>query len=274
VVTSEDEVEPVRLDMETRTIHIRGTDVYQLLWMKTAALWNYVSTNIQSSAFQDCHWFFKVDTDSFLNLHVIEQLLNQYSHEENHYLGWFAGRGGRFYRNKQVNSAIGAFYGFSRTVMQNWNMWDSDQRFTWGEQMDHKGEDGQVSFFLNEHGVCLDVPAIDLYGVRVRSGVWGVGDDYFKEACSKKLQDLVNNYCFAYAHKVSLESMQVLVDVMAIHVANQTKCDLYGKGVSRVVNGTIAYHRVESKSQCMVSECHPCLRDAVTNQCCGWQLAE
>jgi hypothetical protein len=61
---------------------------------------------------------------------------------------------------------------------------------------------------------------------------------------------------------------------MAIHVANQTKCDLYGKGVSRVVNGTIAYHRVESKSQCMVSECHPCLRDAVTNQCCGWQLAE
>jgi hypothetical protein len=41
------------------------------------------------------------------------------------------------------------------------------------------------------------------------------------------MHDLMNNYCFAYAHKVSLEWMHVLADIMAVYVANQTKCDLF-----------------------------------------------
>ena len=273
VITSEDEVEAVRLDNDARTIYIRGTDKYDLLWIKTAAMWNYISTQVNATAFKHCSWFFKVDTDTFLNLHVIEQLLSQYSHKEDHYLGWFAGRGGRMHKNKPVVSAIGAFYGFSRSIMQKWKLWDEDKLFVWGTS--HRGEDGQVAYFLNDHGVCLDVPAVDVYAFRVRSGVWGVGPDYFKEDCYKKLHDLVNNYCFAYAHKVSLEWMPVLADIMAVHVVNQTKCDLFHKGLSRIVNGSIVYHQVaKSKSPCGASGCDPCLRDAVTNECCGWEVAK
>ncbi|KAL7502213.1 hypothetical protein ACHAWX_000494 [Stephanocyclus meneghinianus] len=279
VASSQDEEEQVRIDPTTRTIYIRGRDEYYLLWIKTISLWNYISsqTNLKNNSvfFKGCRWFFKVDTDSFLNLHVIEQFLAQYSTEEEHYVGWFGGVGGRKHNDRTVNVAIGSFYGFTRQVMVKWQQWQHDKKFEWGST--HTGEDSQVAFFLREHGICLGVPVKDVYNFRLMGGVWGgferahpLASDIFVAECHTKIQSMVDNECFAYAHTVSIEWMPILTGVMAIHVANRTKCPLFGKGVSRIVNGTV-YHRVEKRTLCAINDCDPCLKDELTNDCCGWK---
>jgi hypothetical protein len=243
-------------------------------------LWDYISGQSNNDAFKNCDWFFKVDTDAFLNLHVIEQFLRHYSHQEDHYVGWFGGIGGRKRHNQTINMAVGPFYGFSRSLMKKWQMWRKDNRFTWGHVDDHKGEDSQVGFFLREHGVCLDVPVVDISTFRQRAGMWEgfnlahpLGPGYFRGECTKIIEDMVSNECFAYAHKVwALEWMLVLADVLKTHVSDKTRCELFGKGVSRIVNGTI-YHRVQKESQCTITACDPCLEDAITKDCCGWEIA-
>eukprot|EP00956_Cyclotella_meneghiniana_P042209 scaffold248391_cov70-Cyclotella_meneghiniana.AAC.17 len=273
VVTSTNQEEVARIDLKTRTVSIRGGDVYKLLWIKTMILWDYISTQSNDEAFKKCKWFFKVDTDSFLNLHVIEQYLNQYSYNEDHYVGWYAGNGGRRRNNQTINMAIGSFYGFSRSLVLKWHSWQHDKKFTWGHKDDHSGEDSQVSYFLREHGICLDVPVIDTHAFRSRGGIWDgflhahpLGPDYFKDDCTKVIQKMLENECFTYAHKVLPEWMSVLADVMKIHVANQMNCKLFGKGISRIANGTV-YHRAENKAQCM-TDCDPCLKN-----CCEWESA-
>lgn len=280
VVTSETETDVVRLDTESRTIYIRGADEYALLWIKSMLLWDYISTQSNNPTFVHCNWFFKVDSDAFLNLHVIEQYLSQYSHNDDHYLGWYAGNGGRKRNDQTVNMAIGAFYGFSRALIRKWHGWNQDGKFTWGYIDDHKGEDSQVSFFLREHGVCLDVPVVDTLMFKNRGGMWEgfdrahpLGVEYFRDSCTKKIHDMVKNECFTHAHKVWIEWMPVVLDVTRAHVEKRTKCELIGKGVSRVVNGTV-YHRGGKKSQCTIAECDPCLKDASTNDCCGWEPAK
>ncbi|KAL3795360.1 hypothetical protein HJC23_009533 [Cyclotella cryptica] len=279
VISSLAEEEPIRMDLENRRIYIRGRDHYKLLWVKTNSLWNYVSSqtsiNNSSSFFSGCQWFFKVDTDSFLNLHMIEQFLAQYSTDEEQYIGWFAGVGGRIHNDRTVNIAIGSFYGFTRPVMLKWQQWQEDEKFEWGSS--HTGEDSQVAFFLREHGLCLSVPVKDVYNFRLMSSIWGgferahpVSPNIFVAECHSKIQSMADNECFAYAHKVSMEWMPILSGVMAIQVANQKRCPLFGKGVSRIVNGTV-YQSVERRDNCEKNDCDPCLKDALTNDCCGWK---
>ena len=274
VVTSKDEEEIARLDLDKRTIYIRGEDLYNLLWIKTMVLWDYLSTQSNSEVFKECHWFFKVDTDTFLNLHVIEQYLNQYSYKEDHYVGWYSGGGGRLHNNQTVNAAIGAFYGFSRSLMQKWHTWQHDGLFQWGHRDDHKGEDSQVSFFLRVHGVCLDIPVIDVGVFRQRGGIWGgferahpLGPTFFEERCSKMIADMIKNECFAYAHNVGFEWMPFLVDIMRVHVRNETKCELFGKGISRVVNGTF-YRQSNAERPCALGD--KCVQ-GTNNDSCGWE---
>jgi hypothetical protein len=279
VVTSKNEKE-IRLDLENRTIIIQGTDDYYQLWIKTMTLWDYVSTQVNNEVFKHCQWFFKVDTDAFLNLHVIEQYLNQYSYKDDHYVGWYSGVGGRQRNGQTVNMALGPFYGFSRSLMQKWHSWNTDGKFTWGHENDHKGEDSQVGFFLREHGVCLDVPVLDAPGFKGKSGLWEgfnrahpLGVEYFREDCTKRIVDMTKNECFAYAHKVWLEWMPVMADVLRLHVQKSTKCELFGKGVSRVVKGAV-YHKVDGASQCAISDCDPCLKDEGAGGCCAWEVTK
>jgi hypothetical protein len=74
-------------------------------------LGDYISGQSNNDAFKNCHWFLKVDTDAFLNLHVIEQFLRQYSHQEDHHVGWFrgTGTGGRKRHNQTINMQLGPF---------------------------------------------------------------------------------------------------------------------------------------------------------------------
>jgi hypothetical protein len=280
VVTSENEKEIIRLDREKRTIYIRGADNYYLLWIKTMTLWDYISTQVNSHVFKHCQWFFKVDTDAFLNLHVIEQYLSQYSYKEDHYVGWYSGIGGRQRNGQTVKMAVGPFYGFSRSVMLKWHSWNADGKFTWGHKNDHKGEDSQVAFFLREHGVCLDVPVLDAPRFKSRAGLWEGFDrasplsvEHFREGCTKRILEMSENECFTYAHKVWLEWMPVMADVLRVHVQKSTKCELFGKGVSRVVKGAV-YHKVDGASQCAISDCDPCLKDEGAGGCCAWEVTK
>ena len=274
VVTSKDEEEIARVDLNTRTIYIRGEDLYNLLWIKTMVLWDYLSTQSSNEVFKNCHWFFKVDTDTFLNLHVVEQYLSQYSYKDDHYVGWYSGGGGRKHNNQTINAAIGAFYGFSRSLMQQWHTWQHDNKFQWGHRDDHNGEDSQVSFFLREHGVCLGVPVVDVGVFRRRGGIWGgfehahpLGPTFFNEHCTKMITDMVENECFTYAHNVGFDWMPFLVDVMKTHARNGTKCQLFGKGISRVVNGTF-YRQSNRDMPCAVSD--KCVQ-GTTDDSCGWE---
>jgi hypothetical protein len=161
--------------------------------------------------------------------------------------------------------------------MVEWTRWQQDKQFIWGS--DHRGEDTQVAFFLRNHGLCLDVPVNDAYAFRLRGGVWGgfetsnpLGPFSFIDQCYSKIQKLIDNECFAYAHKVPMEWMPILLGVMQIHVANLTKCPLFGKGISRLVNGTV-YRKVEADNRvsCAVYDCDACLKDEFTSSCCGWE---
>jgi hypothetical protein len=277
VLSSPDEPKAKPVRIENHTIYIHGIEEYSLLWIKTLQMWEFISSE-SNSLFKDCQWFFKVDTDAFLNLHVLEQYLSEYSYHDDHYVGWFVASG-RPYNTYHleptiVNIAVGAFYGVSRSILESWNAWVHDKKFVWGS--DHKGEDSQVAFFLREHNVCLDIPVVDAYGLRERGGVWGgferghpFGPAAFRAQCTNKVQNMLGNECFVYAHEVSLPWMPILAQIMVAHVVNKTKCNLFRKGVSRVVNGTI-YQSVEQVTGCADFDCDPCLKDAI-NSCCGWK---
>ncbi|ACI64399.1 predicted protein [Thalassiosira pseudonana CCMP1335] len=218
-----------RIDSEAKVIYISGVDSYELLWKKTLGLWDIVSFE-SSNLFKECEWFFKVDTDTFLNLHVIEQFLSIYNTSEPHYTGWYnVGGLGRKAHGKQVKIAIGAFYGVTREVMMRWKDWRSDGRHVWGSF--HSGEDSQMAFFLREHGTCLEIPIRNLAKFK-QNYVWGGFDDIGSPMnCREKIKWLSDNPCFAYAHKVPMEWMGPLTGVLASQIVNNATCSLIDKGI-------------------------------------------
>jgi len=263
-----------RIDSEARVIYISGVDSYELLWKKTLSVWDVVSFE-SSNLFKECDWFFKVDTDTFLNLHSIEQYLSIYNTSEPHYTGWYnVGGPGRKAHGKKVKIAIGAFYGVTREVILRWKDWRSDGRHVWGSF--HTGEDSQMAFFLREHGTCLAMPLRNENLSNFKENyVWGGFEDIGSPmkalstiACREKVKWLSENPCFAYAHKVPSKWMGILTGVLASHIVNNTSCSLVDKGGSRIVNGSI-YHFMENITGC-TTDCDPCLRDA--SGCCSWSL--
>ena len=240
-----------RIDSDTRTIHINGTDEYDLLWHKTKGLWDLVANQVDTT-FHQCKWFFKVDSDSFLNLHVIEQMLSTYKTSQNHYVGWFNPgnlRGRNHLKWGPVKIAIGSFYGFTRSIMLHWEEWEQQDIYPWGLRY-YKGEDTNVAMFLRDHGVCLDVASREAVTFGRQSGVWGgfenitapVSNVMYTQ-CKERVRRLMHNECFAYGHKVPLQWMPLLAEVMASQASNKTHCGLISKQGSRIVNGTI-YRRV------------------------------
>jgi len=263
-----------RIDSEARVIYISGVDSYELLWKKTLSLFDILSFE-SSNLFKECDWFFKVDTDTFLNLHSIEQFLSIYNTSEPHYTGWYnVGGPGRKAHGKKVKIAIGAFYGVTREVILRWKDWRSDGRHVWGSF--HTGEDSQMAFFLREHGTCLAMPIRNENLSNFKENyVWGGFEDIGSPmkalstiACREKVKWLSENPCFAYAHKVPLKWMGILTGVLASHIVNNATCSLVDndKGGSRIVNGSI-YHFMENITGC-TADCDPCLRDA--SGCCSW----
>ena len=255
-----------RIDFEARVIYISGVDSYELLWKKTLGLWDIVSYE-SSNLFNECDWFFKADTDTFPNLHSLEQFLSIYNTSEPHYTGWYNYRGGgRMAHGKQIKIAIGAFYGVTREVILRWKDWRSDGRHVWGKF--HTGEDSQMAFFLRQHGTCLTIPIRkeNLVNFGKENYVWGGFEDISSSACIEKIKWLSDNPCFAYAHKVPLKWMGILTGVLASHIVNNTTCSLIDKRGSRIVNGSI-YHFMENITGCTTG-CDPCLRDA--SGYCSW----
>lgn len=263
--------------IEGRILYINGTDEYDLLWHKTKVLWDFVSKEVHTT-FKPCRWFFKVDSDTFLNLHVIEQMLSAYKVTENHYIGWFNPgnlKGREHIKWGPVKVATGAFYGFTRSIMLHWEDWQSQNIFPWGLRY-YGGEDTHVAMFLRDHGVCLEIPSADAKTFGTRSGPWGGFENITSpvsgvvtEQCREKVKLLMNNECFAHAHKVPLQWMPILAEIMKSHVSNNTVCELVSKEGSIVVNGSL-YHKMlgDLKED---SECDPCLLNQETKSCIGWE---
>lgn len=263
--------------IEGRTIYINGTDEYDLLWHKTKGLWDLVSQQMHTT-FRHCQWFFKVDSDTFLNLHLIEQMLATYKVNENHYIGWFnpGNLNGRDHiKWGRVKVAIGAFYGFTRSIMLHWEKWQAQNIFPWGLRY-YGGEDANVAMFLRDHGVCLEVPSSDAQAFGTRSGVWGGFENItppvsngVTQQCIERVKSLMDNECFVHGHKVPLQWMPILVEVMKSHASSDTVCELVSNEGSIVVNGTL-YHRILDDLN-EESECDPCLLNQKTLSCSGWK---
>eukprot|EP01084_Bolivina_argentea_P055543 101799_1 len=173
-----------------RIILIQGNEKYKELWIKTKGLWEFVGTHVNTT-FSHCKWFFKMDTDTFVHKHMLTQITQEiYNPQNDHYIGYF-GWG-------DVTGPIGAFYGFSQSIMQKWMTWNNDGKFVWGTG--HKGEDNQI---------------------------WGRFDRIEHIGQHPKFKKMSHKECFLYAHKVPIDWLQKLADAEQNNTfQSYRKCEL------------------------------------------------
>jgi len=214
------------LDKQNMTMHVHAPEGYEELVMKTDAFWRFIANNQDS--FSHCDWFFKVDTDTVINLPALKNAISCFDPAKPFYSGYFSTRphlrnvrDGRITRESdkskemvKIYYGVGASYFVSKAVVSSlpkyFSTWipymyrlympDFIGRFT-------TGEDGAFGMFLHYHG--LNYTRLDNMKAGRDTTTTYPSLDFSPDELACKL----------YAHKVPFEQKQAVYIALTNHTS-------------------------------------------------------